>query len=249
MIQITDLTKKYEGQTVLDTLSLRVEAGQVYCLLGKNGVGKTTLIRLILDLIQADHGQITVFGKPNTALTKVDKQNLGCVLDDLGLIEELNALDYLSWVGAIYGMPKETILKRRDDMLNYFFEDQSSLKKSIAKYSTGMKKKISFCAAVLHTPSILILDEPFSGLDPFVANQMVAFLQKYQRPDRTLFISSHDLTYVEKIATHIGVLDNQQLVFSDTREAFTDAGAHALDSALLQLIKPNESEISKLDWV
>jgi ABC-type multidrug transport system ATPase subunit len=119
----------------------------------------------------------------------------------------------------------------------------------MGKFSTGMKKKIAFCAAVIHTPSILILDEPFSGLDPLVANQMVQFLQKYKREDRTILISSHDLTYVEKIATHIGVLDNKELVFNSSIKDFTENGENHLDAALLSILKPNDSQLDNLDWI
>lgn len=139
--------------------------------------------------------------------------------------------------------------KRINDLFTYFFEDDSDLKKNIAKYSTGMKKKIAFCASVIHTPDILILDEPFSGLDPLVANQMIHFIKKYQSPDRIIFISSHDLSYVERISTHIGVLDNHSLVYNDTIDSFTENGTNKLDSALLRIIKPNESVIEKIDWL
>lgn len=112
-----------------------------------------------------------------------------------------------------------------------------------------MKKKIAFCAAVLHTPELLILDEPFSGLDPLVANQMIQFLKKYQREDRLIFISSHDLSYVEKVASHIGVLHESNIVYHDTLENFTQQGIKALDAALLTILKPNTANLSSIDWV
>ena len=93
------------------------------------------------------------------------------------------------------------------------------------------------------------MDEPFSGLDPMVANQMAQFIKKYQREDRLVLISSHDLTYVEKVATHIGVLNDKKLMFNASLQEFTENGEKELDSALLKILKPNETELSKMDWI
>jgi len=249
MIQITDLTKSYGGNVVIEKLDLTIKNGQVYCLLGKNGAGKTTLINIILDLIEKNGGKIQIFGIDHLQLDKPNKMRIGVVNENLALIEEINGYEFLMFVGKIYKIPSEILKKRINDLFDYFFEDKSDLKKNIAKYSTGMKKKMAFCASVIHTPEILILDEPFSGLDPLVANQMIMFIKKYQRLDRLIFISSHDLSYVEKVSTHIGVLDNHKLVFNSTLENFTENGANELDSALLKILKPNETEIEKIDWV
>lgn len=112
-----------------------------------------------------------------------------------------------------------------------------------------MKRKIAFCAAVIHTPEILILDEPFSGLDPLVANQMASFIKLYQKSERTIFLSSHDLNYVEKIASHIGVLNDTQMQFDSSLQNFTDNGVNTLDSALLKILKPDQREFEQIDWV
>ena len=112
-----------------------------------------------------------------------------------------------------------------------------------------MKKKIAFCAAVLHTPNILILDEPFSGLDPLVTNQMISFLHQYTKNDRVILISSHDLNYVERIATHIGVLNDNQLQFNSSLQDFTENGITSIDKALLKILRPNENQLSNIDWV
>ena len=249
MITINSLTKSYGKNLILDNINLALKSGEVYCLLGKNGAGKTTLINVILDLLQIDGGSISINGKPHNLLSKDDKKHLGVVVESLALIEEINGLEFLKLIGSIYQIPADVLNKRIADLFSFFFENEADLKKNIAKYSTGMKKKIAFCAAVIHTPEILILDEPFSGLDPLVANQMVMFIKKYQRNDRVVFISSHDLTYVEKVATHIGVLDNTKLAFNSTIQDFTLNGENELDSALLKILKPNDTVLEKMDWI
>lgn len=249
MIKIQHLSKSFGKHKVLDDISLKIEQGSVYALLGKNGAGKTTLINIIIDLVQPDSGTVSINNQPHNSLNRLDKANIGLVGEDLALIEEFTGYEFLSFIGKIYKIPHDILEKRLHDLFDYFFEDDADFKKSISNYSTGMKKKIAFCAAVLHTPDILILDEPFSGLDPLVASQMITFLKMYKKKDRTIFISSHDLNYVEKIATHIGVLDNALLQFDATLENFTHNGQNALDSALLKILNPNETDVKTMDWL
>jgi ABC-2 type transport system ATP-binding protein len=249
MIQIQQLSKKYNQQEVLKDIDLEILPGHVYALLGKNGAGKTTIIRSILDLIRIDNGAITLFEAKHQYLDADLKAKIGVVGDDLALIEELNAYDYIELIGSIYDLSKAELKGRIDDLFAYFFEDLKVLKKPMAKYSTGMKKKMAFCAAIIHKPDFLILDEPFSGLDPLVANQMINFIQKYANQERAVLISSHDLNYVQKIATHICVLDKAELVFNDSVRAFTEGGAEHLDEALLKVLKPNDAELDKISWL
>ena len=249
MIQIDKLSKSYNTQTVIGLLSLTIKKGTVYALLGKNGAGKTTLINLITDLLPVDSGSITINNLPHNQLSSAEKRHMGVVGEQLGLIDEFNAYDYLKFVGKVYNIPHTTLKQRIDDLLNYFFDDLNELKKSIAKYSTGMRKKIAFCAAVIHTPDLLILDEPFSGLDPVVANQMINFLKHYQNSSRTILISSHDLNYVEKVATHIGVLHKAQLLFNSTLADFTLNGESSIDKALLEVLQPSQKQLQNINWL
>ena len=249
MIRIENLEKSYVNKLVIDKLNLELNKGMIYSLLGKNGVGKSTLINIIMDIIPANAGNVFINDTPHNEITKEQKLKIGFIGENLAIIDELSGKDFLKFIGKIYGIANNILEKRINDLTSYFFENSDDINKSISGYSTGMRKKIAFCAAVIHTPEILILDEPFSGLDPLVANQMTAFLQQYKRDDRLIFISSHDLNYVEKIATHIGVLDNELLVFNASMEDFTHNGLNSLDNALLKILKPNDSELSKIDWL
>jgi ABC-2 type transport system ATP-binding protein len=112
-----------------------------------------------------------------------------------------------------------------------------------------MKKKLGVCASVLHRPDILILDEPFSGLDPVAAQMLIQFLNSYLSSDRIIFLSSQDLAYVERVSTHIGVLDEGTMVYDGTLENFTMNGVNLLDQALLKLLKSDENNLRNIDWI
>lgn len=249
MIEIEFLTKSYGNTPVIQNIGLSLKGGYVYCLLGKNGAGKTTLISLILDLILPDSGTIRIFGESNVGISKDIRRRIGVLYDDMALIQEITGMEYLRMVGEIYEIDANTLKKRIEDLLSYFFETEQDIDKPISSYSTGMKKKISFCASVIHVPEILILDEPFSGLDPLASDQLIQFLMKYKQHNRLIFISSHDLSYVEKVATHIGVLDGSQLIYNSTYSNFTSNGINRIDSALLTIIKPNQGSIDLIDWI
>ena len=249
MINLSNISKSYHKSLVLDEVSLAVNPGEVYALLGKNGAGKTTLIRIILNLISFDKGDVTLFGKKHSALKADALKRLGVVLDNLYLLEELNAKDFLSFMGELYKMDKNTLMSRIDDLLGYFFEDEKALKKPISGFSTGMKKKLAFCAAIIHLPDILIMDEPFTGLDPFSVKKMTNVIKDYQRDDRVIFVSSHDLAYVSKIATHIGVIDEGKLLFNDTIQRFTNSGQREIDDSLFALLNQESEETQKLSWL
>jgi ABC-type multidrug transport system ATPase subunit len=249
MIRIEGVSKRYGKQTVLDQVSLSVESGQAYGLLGRNGAGKTTLTHLMLDLLEPDAGRIGLFGQPHSRLGRAGKRRLGFMGDSLAITEELSGEAYLQLTGRIYGLASAELARRISSLFGYFFEELSDLRKPAAQYSTGMKQKLAFCAAVLHSPDLLILDEPFSGLDPLAAGQLIAFLRQYLREGRALFISSHDLSCLEQVATHVGVLDQRRMQFDGSLADFTAQGARKLDTALLDLLKPRTAPSATLDWI
>ncbi|AKD03723.1 ABC transporter ATP-binding protein [Pontibacter korlensis] len=248
-IQITGLSKKFGKKQVLDELDLTIESGQIYCLLGKNGVGKSTFLNCILDLVQPDNGSISLFGKDYHQHQLEVKQNLGALCEDNPLIEEFTGMEYLSFVSKLYKLPIAEAEERIQSLVNYFFTDKESLHKNVAGYSTGMKKKVGIAAAMLHKPQVLILDEPFTGLDPIAAQLLVQLIRSYRNDNRVILISSHDLNYVEKIATHIGVLNDGQLMYNGSVQEFTMNGSNLIDQALFQLLLPHHNTEAKLDWM
>lgn len=248
-IEITGLSKTFGKKQVLQELSLTVESGQIYCLLGKNGVGKSTFLNCILDLVQPDSGSISLFGKDYHQHQLEVKQNLGALCEDNPLIEEFTGMEYLSFVAKLYKLPVAEAEQRISSLVNYFFTDKESLHKNVAGYSTGMKKKVGIAAAMLHKPQVLILDEPFTGLDPIAAQLLVQLIRSYRNANRVILISSHDLNYVEKIATHIGVLNDGQLMYNGSVQEFTMNGSNLIDQALFQLLLPHHNAETNLDWM
>lgn len=249
-IAIKGLTKAFGKKHVLQELDLTIESGQCYCLLGKNGVGKSTFLNAILDLIQPDKGTITLYGKDYNLDQLEVKRNLGALCEDNPLIEEFTGLEYLNFVAKLYQLPINEASERIKSLTNYFFTDQESLHKNIAGYSTGMKKKIGIVAAILHKPQVLILDEPFTGLDPIAAQLLVKLIRSYSTPNRVVLISSHDLNYVERIATHIGVLNDGQLMYNGSLQEFTMNGENLIDQALFQLLLPHhQTAEADFDWM
>jgi ABC-2 type transport system ATP-binding protein len=249
MIQIKNLVKNYGHQEILTDINISFPKGCIYGLLGKNGAGKTTLLNSIMDIIPIKSGEISIMETNYTSLSIDQKKKIGFMGEDLALIEELNAKDYLNMIGKIYGMDREVILKRQGDLFSYFFENEKDLKKNLAGFSTGMKKKIAFCAAIMHTPEIVILDEPFSGLDPVFAIEMINFLKMYKNQERTIIISSHDLSYIEKLATHIMVIDEGKIRFDSSIDDFTLNGKNSIGDSLMNMLSPNTEHTTKLDWI
>ncbi|MGE5679833.1 MAG: ABC transporter ATP-binding protein [Bacillota bacterium] len=248
-ILVEALKKSYGKKIVFEALYLNITGGSCYSLLGKNGAGKTTLINCMLDVIPADSGKILINGFNYQSDGLKIKSITGSVFENNPLIEEFTGENYLKFVGMLYNVPSDELMHRIQTITEYFFPDSKDLRRSIQDYSTGMKKKLGVCAAVLHRPDILVLDEPFSGLDPVAAQMLIKFLNSYLNENRIIFLSSHDLAYVEKVSTHIGVLDEGALVYDGTLENFTMNGVNLLDQALLKLLKSDENNLRNIDWI
>lgn len=249
-IEVKNLSKTFKNQVVLTDLSFELNNGEICCLLGKNGAGKTTLINIIIKLIIPDSGFVFYDTELYSNIPIDIKRRIGILNEENPVIEELTAGQFLRLSGKLYKLDSDTIEQRVDDLLSWFFDDPKKvIAKRLSGFSTGMKKKIGLIAAVLHTPDLLILDEPFSGLDPLVARQCVDFINFYKNEQRTIFLASHDLSYVEQVATKIVVLDKQQFVFKGPLNDFTANGSDQIDSVLLELLQPEGQKNVKPEWL
>ncbi|MFT4156110.1 ABC transporter ATP-binding protein [Parafilimonas sp.] len=247
-IEVKNISRKFGSNTVFAFLNLHIEGGTVYCLLGRNGAGKSTLLNIIANLLEPDEGDIIIndhltFNNPNPLELK---RAMGVQSQFDQVIGELNACDYLKFIGLLYKMKKDEIKQQTDNLLNYFFDEEENLSKAIQDYSSGMKRKIAICAAIIHKPSILILDEPFANLDPVASDKLCKLINAYINQERIILVSSHDLLYVDKIATHIGILDYGKLVFNDSLNVFKNSEKEGLDTNLLRYLKPKYKDIGLL---
>lgn len=211
MIELRNTTKRYGTKTALDVSSLVINQGDFVGLVGNNGAGKTTMLSLILDLKKPEKGH--VFSKNNRVDATDDwKFYTGSYLDHDFMIPHLTPVEYLEFVGSLHGLPKDQVMafiRENDD----FFEDELfTRKKFIRDLSTGNKNKVGILSALISSPELLILDEPFASLDPTSQAWLKKKLIESRSQNTTMILSSHDLNHVTDVSTRIVLLENGQVI-------------------------------------
>lgn len=210
-VRTTGLTKEFEGKRVVDNINLTVGRGVFYGFLGPNGAGKSTTIKMLTGLLVPTGGRIEILGIDfNTNPLQV-KQQIGVVPEDLALFDRLTGSEYLNFVGRMYGLSRDVVAKRTSELLDVLALTGHD-KKLIVDYSHGMKKKIALAAALIHSPKMLFLDEPFEGVDAIAAKTMKNLLLSMIAHGATIFLTSHVLDIVERLCTHIGIINKGSLV-------------------------------------
>lgn len=212
MIKVENLTKIYGEVTVLNIPTLHIAKGESFGLVGNNGAGKTTFFRLILDLIRASSG--TVFSKEiPTSISEQWKEYTGSYLDEGFLIDYLTPEEYFQFVGKINKLSQEEINQFMISFQDFFNGEIIGHKKYIRDFSKGNQKKIGISAAIMSQPEVLILDEPFSNLDPTTQFRLKKLLKELQEQKQvTMLISSHDLNHVTEVCQRIVVLHKGVIV-------------------------------------
>ena len=206
MIQTINLTKAYNAQTVLNLPSVKIEKGESFGLVGNNGAGKTTFFRIILDLIRATSGEVQINGE-NVAKSDNWKKITGSFLDDNFLIDFLTPEEYFTLLAGIYKMPKGDLEEFFSEYEAFFNGEVLGKKKYIRELSRGNQQKVGIAAALMAKPQILILDEPFNGLDPSTQIRLIKLLNELKaKTDITMLISSHDLNHVTEVCDRILIL-------------------------------------------
>ncbi len=212
MLEVNDLTKSFDSTLALEGISFKVNPGEVFALLGPNGAGKTTTLRLLMQIIKPDQGEILYRGEPREKL----KRNLfGYLPEERGLYQRSRVLDLLVYIGILNRMSRhraEVEAIRYLDKLGLIDYTQ----KTIHELSKGMQQKIQFIIALLHNPDIIILDEPFAGLDP--VNQMVLheIIAQSKKENKIIILSTHQMAEVEKIADHVYLLNQGKMILDDS---------------------------------
>jgi len=249
LLKIKGVSKSYNGVEVLENITFTLNGGTCFGLVGNNGVGKSTLINILIDLIRANSGRIEIDGKTYEQNGMEIRQIMGILPEASPINEELTAYEQLWLTGLMYRIPKNELSIRINSLFSYFFDDMKELYQDCASYSTGMRQKLGLIAALMHKPKILILDEPFSGLDPTSSHQLIEFLNSYLNTDRVILLSSHNLSYVEKIANRVGILHEKHFVYDGSMEDLTEKGTRVIEHSLFELIKPQRKDEGGIQWL
>lgn len=212
-IETINLTHKFsDGGIAVNNVNLQIIEGSIYGFLGPNGAGKTTTLKLILGLLKKQHGEIFVFGKPFSENRVEILRKIGSMIESPSFYGHLTAVENLQILQKVYGCAKTRI----HEVLDLVGLANTGSKK-ISQFSLGMKQRLSIAIALLHNPSLLILDEPTNGLDPNGILEVRELLKKLSRIDEiTILISSHLLSEIEKLVTHVGIINYGNLLFQGT---------------------------------
>ncbi len=218
MIQLTNVTKRYDNTTVVDDLNLEINEGEIVGIIGHNGAGKSTTMKMIAGLIEPTSGNVRVMGYDiqKGSSTKV-KQRIGYLPEESPLYEAMTAQQYLLFFSELYQMPRPKALKRIDELLSSL--DLHEKNKLTGEFSKGMKRKTAIARTLLHNPDLLILDEPNSGLDPLTSFFIINYLKTLRREGKTIILSAHNLFHVETICDRVGIIKNGKLLVFDTMDA------------------------------
>lgn len=212
-IETIDLTHKFSaGETALNRVNLQVIEGSIYGFLGPNGAGKTTTLKLILGLLQKQQGEISVFGKPFETNRVETLRRIGSMIESPSIYGHLTAIENLKILQKVYQCPK----RRIGEVLELVGLEKTGSKRA-AQFSLGMKQRLSIAIALLHSPSLLILDEPTNGLDPNGILEIRELLQNLNvNHGITILISSHLLSEIERMVTHLGIINQGVILFQGT---------------------------------
>jgi len=217
VIEIVNLSKSYNKGTVkaVDGLSLRVQAGEIFGFLGPNGAGKTTTIKMMVGLLKADSGSVTINGFNIINSPLAVKKSISFVPDTPEVYEKLTGIEYLNFMGDVYGIPG-TVRKERVAKLLDLFALSGAAGDLIQSYSHGMRQKIVLIGAFLHEPELYILDEPMVGLDPRSANNLKNYMREHCSQGKTVFFSTHILEVAERLCDRIGIIHHGKLIACGT---------------------------------
>jgi ABC-2 type transport system ATP-binding protein len=216
-VQTTALTRSFGEFTAVRDVNLSVAPGQFFGFLGPNGAGKSTTIKMLTGLLAPTSGSIQILGENFNSDTVELKRHIGVVPEGLALFGRLTAPEYLRFVGQMYGLDPAVTAQRSAELLDFMSLTGDS-KKLITDFSHGMQKKLALSAAVIHGPKILFLDEPFEGVDAIAAGTLKSMLQGMIARGATIFLTSHVLEIVERLCTHVAIIQKGSLVAQGSLE-------------------------------
>jgi len=217
VLSIQGLVKRFGETIAVAGIDLAVEAGSFYGIVGPNGAGKTTTLSMVTGLLRPDSGRVLVHGVDVWSDPVAAKRNMGVLPDRLRLFDRLTGAQLLFYSGTLRGLDEETVRVRTADLAHAFgFED--ALNRLVTDYSAGMSKKIALAAAMIHSPRLLVLDEPFESVDPVSAANVTQILRTYVNSGGTVVVSSHSMDLIQRICDHVAVVVHGAILDSGTME-------------------------------
>ena len=232
MLDIQHLTKTYGAKKAVDDLTLHIAPGEIYGFIGHNGAGKTTTLKSVVGILQFDQGEITIGGKSIKTDPLACKRLLAYIPDNPDLYDYMTGIKYLHFIADVFGVDAQT---RRERIRTYAdtFELTGDLAQPIAAYSHGMKQKLAIIAAWLHDPRLIVMDEPFVGLDPKAAHTLKGMMRQVCDNGGAIFFSTHVLEVAEKLCDKVAIIKGGRLIRSGTMEDVK--GDDSLEEVFLEL--------------
>ena len=232
MLNIQNLTKRYGSKTAVDNLSLSIEAGEICAFIGHNGAGKTTTLKACCGLLTPDGGEITVDGMSIREKPIDCKRVMAYIPDNPDMYEFLTGYEYLNFVADVHGVTKEDREKRIVE-LGALLGITDALGGAISECSHGMKQKIAIISALIHKPKLILMDEPFVGLDPVASHQLKNLMAEHCANGGAIFFSTHVLEVAEKLCNKVAIIKNGTLVASGAMDDVR--GDSSLEEIFLEL--------------
>ena len=232
MIEIKNVSKKYGNKVALNNVSFKVEDGEIFAFIGHNGAGKTTLIKAITGIHEFDEGEILINGKSIVDNPIECKKEMAYMPDNPELYENMKAIDFINFICDMYEIDQET---REKNIKKYaeLFEIDKNLNDLISSFSHGMKQKIVLIASLAHNPKILIMDEPFVGLDPKAVFDVKKVMNEMVKEGKTVFFSTHILDVAEKLCSKVAIIKKGKLVKTGSMKEVK--GDKSLEKVFLEL--------------
>ncbi len=238
-LRLSGLTKRFGAKRAVDDFSLEVKRGEIYALLGPNGAGKTTTLRMVAGLLVPDAGDAFILGHSVTREPATAKQRLAFLPDEPLLYGKLNALEYLDFVAGLWGVPADAASERAAELLKWLglWENRLDLSET---FSRGMKQKLGLAGGLIHSPELVILDEPLTGLDAAAARDVKDLLADFAGSGKTVVMTTHIMEIAERLAERIGIISNGRLVAEGTLDELRAASGReggTLEAVFLELVE------------
>ncbi|MBC7590898.1 MAG: ABC transporter ATP-binding protein [Salinibacterium sp.] len=221
VLSVTGLTKRFDDTLAVAGIDLEVRVGDFYGIVGPNGAGKTTTLSMITGLLRPDSGRVVVHGADVWSDPVTAKRNMGVLPDRLRLFDRLTGAQLLYYAGILRGLEGALVRKRSADLAEAFGLEEA-MGRLVTDYSAGMTKKVALAAAMIHSPRLLVLDEPFESVDPVSAATVTDILKKYAAAGGTVVLSSHSMDLVQRICDHVAVVVNGEILADGTMDEVRD---------------------------